>query len=73
MFEFELLATLCQNPGRVMSRDSLMDHVSGRDRAANDRTIDVLVGRLRRKLEATPADPRIIVTVQGVGYVLAGE
>jgi len=73
MFEFELLATLCQNAGRVMTRDSLMDHVSGRDRAANDRTIDVLVGRLRRKLEATPADPRIIVTVQGVGYVLAGE
>lgn len=73
MFEFELLAALCQNAGRVMTRDSLMDHVSGRDRAANDRTIDVLVGRLRRKLEATPADPRIIVTVQGVGYVLAGE
>lgn len=73
MFEFELLATLCQNSGRVMTRDSLMDHVSGRDRAANDRTIDVLIGRLRRKLEATPADPRIIVTVQGVGYVLAGD
>jgi two-component system torCAD operon response regulator TorR len=73
MFEFELLAALSESQGRVMTRDYLMDHVSGRDRAANDRTIDVLVGRLRRKMEDTPADPRIIVTVQGVGYVLAGE
>ena len=71
-FEFELLATLSKNPGRVLSRDSLIDHVSGRDRATNDRTIDVLIGRLRRKIEADPKNPCIIVTVQGVGYVLAG-
>ena len=70
-FEFELLATLSKNPGRVLSRDNLIDHVSGRDRASSDRTIDVLIGRLRRKLELIPSDPRIIVTVQGVGYVLA--
>jgi two-component system torCAD operon response regulator TorR len=70
-FEFELLATLSKNPGRVLSRDSLIDHVSGRDRASGDRTIDVLIGRLRRKIETTPNDPRIILTVQGVGYVLA--
>ena len=70
-FEFELLATLGNNPGRVLSRDSLIDHVSGRDRAPSDRTIDVLIGRLRRKIEADPKSPRIIVTVQGVGYVLA--
>ncbi len=70
-FEFELLATLARNPGCVLSRDSLIDHVGGRDRAPNDRTIDVLIGRIRRKIEATPKDPRIIITVQGVGYVLA--
>ena len=70
-FEFELLATLSKNPGRVLSRDSLIDHVSGRDRASSDRTIDVLIGRLRRKIELIPSDPRIILTVQGVGYVLA--
>jgi len=70
-FEFELLATLARNPGRVLSRDQLIDHVNGRDRAPNDRTIDVLIGRLRRKIETDPKLPRIIVTVQGVGYVLA--
>jgi two-component system, OmpR family, torCAD operon response regulator TorR len=70
-FEFELLATLSKNPGCVLTRDSLIDHTSGRDRASSDRTIDVLIGRLRRKIEATPNDPRIILTVQGVGYVLA--
>lgn len=70
-FEFELLVTLSKNPGRVLSRDSLIDHVSGRDRAPSDRTIDVLIGRLRRKIELVPNDPRIILTVQGVGYVLA--
>lgn len=70
-FEFELLVTLSKNSGRVLSRDSLIDHVSGRDRASSDRTIDVLIGRLRRKIELVPNDPRIILTVQGVGYVLA--
>jgi two-component system torCAD operon response regulator TorR len=70
-FEFELLAALSKHPGRVLSRDSLIDDISGRNRASSDRTIDVLIGRLRRKIEVAPKDPRIIVTVQGVGYVLA--
>jgi two-component system torCAD operon response regulator TorR len=68
--EFELLDTLARNSGRVLSRDSLIDRVSGRDRAPSDRTIDVMIGRLRRKIEVTPHDPRIIITVHGVGYVL---
>ena len=70
--EFELLATLVTNRGRVLSRDSLIDHVSGRDRDPLDRTIDVLVGRLRRKIEKDPATPRLIITVHGIGYVFAG-
>jgi two-component system torCAD operon response regulator TorR len=65
------LAALSKHPGRVLSRDSLIDDISGRNRASSDRTIDVLIGRLRRKIEVAPKDPRIIVTVQGVGYVLA--
>ena len=70
-FEFDLLATLCRNAGRVLSRDSLIDHLGDGERAPGDRTIDVLIGRLRRKIETSPRNPRIIVTVQGVGYVLA--
>jgi two-component system torCAD operon response regulator TorR len=70
--EFELLATLVTNRGRVLTRDGLIDHVSHRDRDPLDRTIDVLVGRLRRKIEKDPANPRRLITVHGVGYVFAG-
>jgi len=70
--EFELLATFVTNRGRVLTRDGLIDHVSHRDRDPLDRTIDVLVGRLRRKIEKDPANPRRIITVHGVGYVFAG-
>jgi two-component system torCAD operon response regulator TorR len=70
--EFELLATFVASRGRVLTRDGLIDQVSGRDRDPLDRTIDVLVGRLRRKIEKDPANPRRIITVHGVGYVFAG-
>ena len=70
--EFELLATFVRRRGRVLTRDSLIDQVSGRDRDPLDRTIDVLVGRLRRKIEKDPASPRLIQTVHGVGYVFTG-
>ena len=70
--EFELLATFVANRGRVLTRDGLIDHVSHRDRDPLDRTIDVLVGRLRRKIEKDPTSPRRIITVHGVGYVFAG-
>ena len=70
--EFELLATFVTNRGRVLTRDGLIDHVSHRDRDPLDRTIDVLVGRLRRKIEKDPNRPHRIITVHGVGYVFAG-
>lgn len=70
--EFELLAAFVANRGRVLTRDALIDHVSHRDRDPLDRTIDVLVGRLRRKIEEDPARSRRIITVHGVGYVFAG-
>jgi len=69
--EFELLATLVVNRGRVCTRDSLIDHVSRRGHDPFDRTIDVLIGRLRRKIEDDPAKPRRIITVHGVGYMFA--
>jgi uncharacterized protein (TIGR02246 family) len=69
--EFDLLLTLARSPGRVMSRETLLDAIAGREAEAFDRTIDVYVGRLRRKIEADPKQPRLIVTVPGVGYRLA--
>ncbi len=71
--EFDLLAALVDNPGRIMSRDALLDHVSRRDWSPFDRTIDVLVGRLRKKIEPDPTNPQFILTEHGVGYTFAGE
>ncbi len=69
--EFDLLLTFARSPGRVMSRETLLDAIAGREAEAFDRTIDVYVGRLRRKIEADPKKPRVIVTVPGVGYRLS--
>ena len=71
--EFDLLLTLARSPGRVMSRDTLLDAIAGREAEAFDRTIDVYVGRLRQKIETDPKQPRLIVTVPGVGYRLAAK
>ena len=71
--EFDLLLTLARSPGRVMSRETLLDAIAGREAEAFDRTIDVYVGRLRRKIEADPKQPRLIVTVPGVGYRLTAK
>ncbi len=71
--EFDLLQTLARSPGRVMSRETLLDAIAGREAEAFDRTIDVYVGRLRRKIESDPKQPRLIVTVPGVGYRLAAK
>ena len=69
--EFVLLASFVRGAGRALSRDYLLQAVAGREAEAFDRSIDVLVGRLRRKIEADPRTPRLIVTVPGVGYKLA--
>jgi DNA-binding winged helix-turn-helix (wHTH) protein len=71
--EFDLLLTLARSPGRVMSRETLLDAIAGREAEAFDRAIDVYVGRLRRKIEADPKQPRLIVTVPGVGYRLTAK
>jgi DNA-binding response OmpR family regulator len=56
-------------PNQVLSRDQLMNALHGREAGPSDRTIDMQVGRLRRKIEADPADPRLIKSVRGAGYV----
>ncbi|KZK79366.1 Aerobic respiration control protein ArcA [Pseudovibrio sp. W64] len=70
--EFELLSALVENKGRVLTRDNLLDHLNHREWDPSDRTVDVLIGRLRRKIEANPKDPTLIMTVHGVGYVFTG-
>lgn len=69
--EFDLLYFLARRPGRVYSREALMDQVWGQDRVVDDRSIDSLVSRLRRKLEPEPAKPCYITTVWGAGYRFA--
>lgn len=66
--EFDLLSALLRHPGQVLSRDALLDAVSHRDGGPHDRTVDVLIARLRRKIEVDPADPQLIVTEHGMGY-----
>jgi two-component system OmpR family response regulator len=66
--EFDLLAALVENPQRVMSRDQLLDLVHGRASINIDRSIDVQVSRLRRKIEENPAAPLLIKTVRNGGY-----
>jgi DNA-binding response OmpR family regulator len=66
--EFDLLHFLASHPGRVFSREALMEHVWGSDRVVDDRSIDSLVSRVRRKLEADPSRPRWLQTVWGAGY-----
>jgi len=68
--EFDLLAVFALHPGRVLSRDFLLEATRGREAAPFDRTIDVQVGRLRKKLEADPENPALIKSVRGAGYLL---
>jgi two-component system, OmpR family, response regulator len=69
--EFDLLVVFLSHPGRVLSRDFLLTQSRGREAAAFDRSIDVQIGRLRKKLEADPQDPHILKSVRGAGYMLA--
>lgn len=68
MKEFDLILFLMKNPGRVYSRENLLDLVWGYDYQGDTRTVDVHVRRLREKLELDPANPQYIATKWGVGY-----
>ena len=69
--EFELLATLARQPGRVFTRAQLLDAIRGVAVESFDRAIDAHVKNLRRKLEPDPRNPRYVLTVHGVGYKFA--
>jgi two-component system, OmpR family, response regulator len=71
--EHDLLLCLVQRPQRVLSRDQLLDWTRGRELSPFDRTIDVQLGRLRRKLAARPGGEGLIKTVRGGGYVLVAS
>ncbi|MEH6470334.1 MAG: response regulator [Halopseudomonas sp.] len=71
--EFRLLQALTNSPGQVLSRDQLMDAIRDREWVPTDRSVDVLVGRIRRKLRDNPSDPQFILTAHGVGYLFAGD
>ena len=68
--EFNLLALFLRSPGRVFERGQILDAVWGSDVVVGDRTVDVHVKALRRKLEEAGGDPRVLETVRGVGYRL---
>ena len=68
--EFDLLCVFVDHPGRVLSRDFLLEATRGRSAGPFDRTVDVQIGRLRRKIEVDPQDPQILKSVRGAGYIL---
>jgi two-component system, OmpR family, phosphate regulon response regulator OmpR len=69
--QFDLLVVLAQSPGRVLSRDQIMDALKGHPMEAFDRSIDVHVSRIRALIEEDPKNPKRVLTVRGVGYVFA--
>jgi DNA-binding response OmpR family regulator len=71
--EFDLLSALAKQPGRVLSREALMDHTRGRALGVFDRTIDAQIARLRKKIERDPKSPSLVKSVRAVGYVFTGK
>lgn len=69
--QFDLLVVLAQSPGRVLSRDQIMDALKGHPLEAFDRSIDVHISRIRAVIEEDPKTPRRVLTVRGAGYVFA--
>jgi two-component system, OmpR family, phosphate regulon response regulator OmpR len=71
--EFALLKAFAEHPNRVLSRDTLLEWLKGYERTPFDRTIDVRVARLRRKIESDPSTPVYIRTVRGEGYMFTPQ
>ncbi len=69
--QFELLTVLARSPGRVLSRDQIMDSLKGHPLEAFDRSIDVHISRIRAVIEDDPKNPKRVLTVRGAGYVFA--
>jgi two-component system phosphate regulon response regulator OmpR len=71
--EFSLLKVFAENPGRVLNRDQLLEQAHDRSWDPFDRSIDIRISRLRRKIEPNAAKPEVIRTVRGVGYVFSRD
>lgn len=69
--EFDLLSTFCDHPGRVLSRERLLDLTQGPGSASQDRSIDIVVSRLRLKIERNPREPDFVQTVRSSGYIFS--
>jgi two-component system OmpR family response regulator len=71
--EFELLLVFCERPGRILSRDQIIDLTQGREAGPSERSVDILVSRLRHKLERDPRDPELLQTIRSSGYLFSPE
>ena len=71
--EFEMLLVFCERPGRTLSRDQIIDLTQGREASPSERSVDILVSRLRRKLERDPRDPELLQTIRSSGYLFSPE
>jgi two-component system, OmpR family, response regulator len=71
--EFDLLLAFVEYPQQILHRDRLLDLARGRTNQAFDRSIDVQISRLRRKIETNPAEPRLIKTVRSEGYIFTAD
>lgn len=72
-YEFQILAALVQNSNRVLSRNRIMEELTGRDWIPNDRSVDVLIAKLRKVIEEDPHNPSIIKTIRNAGYRLTAH
>ncbi|HTV52238.1 MAG TPA: response regulator [Steroidobacteraceae bacterium] len=71
--EYELLVAFCEHPNRVLTREQLLDLTRGRSAVPFDRSIDIQVSRLRRKIEPDPKDPTLVQTVRSGGYIFTPQ
>ena len=71
--EFEVLLVFCERPRRTLSRDQIIDLTQGREAAPSERSVDILISRLRRKLERDPKDPELLQTIRSSGYLFSPE
>jgi len=71
--EFEMLLVFCERPGRTLSRDQIIDLTQGREASPSERSVDILISRLRRKLERDPKDPELLQTIRSSGYLFSPE
>jgi two-component system phosphate regulon response regulator OmpR len=71
--EFSLLRIFVQSKGNVLSRDQILQQLSGRDWMINDRSVDVLISKLRKKIEVDPDNPKLFRTMRNAGYQFTGK